>query len=75
MKNLGPLDDIMKMIPGMNKMKGLDKLNMSEKQIDHIKAIIQSMTPAERNNPDTLNVSRKSVLLKGLVVHYKKSIV
>ncbi len=74
-KNLGPLDDIMKMIPGMNKMKGLDKLNMSEKQIDHIKAIIQSMTPAERNNPDTLNVSRKSVLLKVLVVHYKKSIV
>ena len=38
----------MKMIPGMNKMKGLDKLNMSEKQIDHIKAIIQSMTPAEK---------------------------
>ena len=28
----------MKMIPGMNKMKGLDKLNMSEKQIDHIKS-------------------------------------
>ena len=74
-KNLGPLDDIMKMIPGMNKMKGLDKLNMSEKQIDHIKAIIQSMTPAERNNPDTLNVSRKNVLLKVLDVHYKKSIV
>ena len=65
----------MKMIPGMNKMKGLDKLNMSEKQIDHIKAIIQSMTPAERNNPDTLNVSRKNVLLKVLDVHYKKSIV
>lgn len=65
----------MKMIPGMNKMKGLDKLNMSEKQIDRIKAIIQSMTPAERNNPDTLNVSRKNVLLKVLDVHYKKSIV
>ncbi|HDI0139380.1 TPA: signal recognition particle protein [Staphylococcus aureus] len=64
-KNLGPLDDIMKMIPGMNKMKGLDKLTMSEKQIDHIKAIIQSMTPAERNNPDTLNVSRKKRIAKG----------
>ncbi|HDE6537235.1 signal recognition particle protein [Staphylococcus aureus] len=64
-KNLGPLDDIMKMIPGMNKMKGLDKLNMSEKQIDHIKAIIQSMTPAERNNPDTLNISRKKRIAKG----------
>ena len=64
-KNLGPLDDIMKMIPGMNKMKGLDKLNMSEKQIDHIKAIIQSMTPKERSNPETLNVSRKKRIAKG----------
>lgn len=64
-KNLGPLDDIMKMIPGMNKMKGIDKLNMNEKQIDHIKAIIQSMTPSERNNPDTLNVSRKKRIAKG----------
>ena len=54
----------MKMIPGMNKMKGLDKLNMSDKQIDHIKAIIQSMTPKERSNPETLNVSRKNVLQK-----------
>ena len=59
-KNLGPLDDIMKMIPGMNKMKGMDKLNMDEKQIDHIKAIIQSMTPSERENPAVLNVSRKT---------------
>lgn len=64
-KNLGPLDDIMKMIPGMNKMKGLDKLNMSDKQIDHIKAIIQSMTPKERSNPETLNVSRKKRIAKG----------
>ena len=64
-KNLGPLDDIMKMIPGMNKMKGIDKLNMNEKQIDHIKAIIQSMTPSERNDPDTLNVSRKKRIAKG----------
>lgn len=71
-KNLGPLDDIMKMIPGMNKMKGMDKLNMDEKQIDHIKAIIQSTTPSERENPAVLNVSRKNVLLKVQVVHYKK---
>ncbi|MDO5659570.1 MAG: signal recognition particle protein, partial [Staphylococcus xylosus] len=64
-KNLGPLDDIMKMIPGMNKMKGMDKLNMDEKQIDHIKAIIQSMTPSERNEPEKLNVSRKKRIAKG----------
>lgn len=55
----------MKMIPGMNKMKGLDKLNMSDKQIDHIKAIIQSMTPNERQDPAILNVSRKKRIAKG----------
>ncbi len=47
-KNLGPLDDIMKMIPGMNKMKGLDKLNMSEKQIDHIKGSGRSLQEVNR---------------------------
>ena len=55
----------MKMIPGMNKMKGMNKLNMDDKQIDHIKAIIQSMTPMERANPATLNVSRKKRIAKG----------
>ena len=64
-KNLGPLDEIMKMIPGMGKMKGMDKLNMSDKQIDHIKAIIQSMTLAERERPEILNVSRKKRIAKG----------
>ena len=59
----------MKMIPGMNKMKGMDKLNMDEKQIDHIKAIIQSMTPSERETA-VLNVSRKRIA-KGSGVHYK----
>ena len=65
----------MKMIPGMNKMKGLDQLNMSDKQIDHIKAIIQSMTPSERADPAMLNVSRKNVSQKVQGVLYKKSIV
>ncbi|MGI2315412.1 signal recognition particle protein, partial [Staphylococcus cohnii] len=51
--------------PGMNKMKGMNNLNMDDKQIDHIKAIIQSMTPNERNNPETLNVSRKKRIAKG----------
>ena len=71
-KNLGPLDDIMKMIPGMNKMKGMDKLNMDEKQIDHIKAIIQSMTPSERENPKSTKCFKKNVSPKVLGVHYKK---
>ncbi|QDX00905.1 signal recognition particle protein [Staphylococcus chromogenes] len=64
-KNLGPLDDIMKMIPGMNKVKGINNLKMSDKQIDHIKAIIQSMTPEERENPAKLNISRKRRIATG----------
>ena len=65
-KNLGPLDDIMKMIPGMNKMKGLDKLNMSDKQIDHIKAIIQSMTPNERQRSSNFKCFKKETYSKRL---------
>ena len=61
----------MKMIPGMNKMKGMDKLNMDEKQIDHIKAIIQSMTPSERK-PSSTKCFKKNVSPKVLGVHYKK---
>ena len=64
-KNLGPLDDIMKMIPGMNKVKGINNLKMSDKQIDHIKAIIQSMTPEEREKPEKLNISRKRRIATG----------
>ena len=38
-KNLGPLDDIMKMIPGMNKMKGLDKLNRRKSKLIILKRL------------------------------------
>lgn len=64
-KSLGPLDELLKMIPGANKMKGLNNVNMNAKQIDHIQAIIQSMTKAERENPAIINVSRKKRIAKG----------
>lgn len=64
-RKLGPLQDIMKMMPGMNKMKGLDKLNVDEKQIKHIEAIIQSMTPEEKEKPAILNAKRKQRIAKG----------
>ncbi|RXK18963.1 signal recognition particle protein [Macrococcus sp. DPC7161] len=64
-KALGPLDELLKMIPGANKMKGLNNVNMNAKQIDHIQAIIQSMTKAERENPAIINVSRKKRIAKG----------
>ena len=54
----------MKMIPGMNKMKGMDKLNMDEKQIDYIKAIIQSMTPRKRK-PSSTKCFKKKRIAKG----------
>ena len=64
-RNMGPLDDILKMIPGMNKMKGMDNLQIDEKQIGHVEAIIRSMTPQEKSNPETMNASRKKRIAKG----------
>lgn len=63
-KKLGPLENIIKMIPGMSKM-GLDKANIDPKELIHVEAIIQSMTPKERNNPDILKASRKIRIAKG----------
>lgn len=64
-RNMGPLDDLLKMIPGMNKMKGLNNVSIDEKQIGHVEAIIRSMTPKEKSNPEIINGSRKKRIAKG----------
>src|SRR5699024_1180065 len=64
-KTLGPLDDLLKMMPGANKIKGLDKMQFSAKAIDHVHAIIRSMTLDERDHPEKLNASRKTRISKG----------
>jgi signal recognition particle subunit SRP54 len=64
-RNMGPLDDILKMIPGANKMKGMDNLQIDEKQIGHVEAIIRSMTMQEKEHPETMNASRKKRIAKG----------
>lgn len=64
-KTLGPLDDLIKMMPGANKIKGLDKMNLNGKEIDHVQAIIRSMTFEEREHPEKLNASRKKRIAKG----------
>lgn len=64
-KTLGPLDELLKMMPGANKIKGLDKMQMSGKEIDHVQAIIRSMTMEEREKPEKLNASRKKRIAKG----------
>ncbi|CDZ99515.1 Signal recognition particle protein [Jeotgalicoccus saudimassiliensis] len=64
-KTLGPLDDLLKMMPGANKIKGLDKMQFTGKEIDHVQAIIRSMTLEEREHPEKLNASRKKRIAKG----------
>ncbi|MEG0296040.1 MAG: signal recognition particle protein [Clostridium sp.] len=67
MKKLGPLNKIMEMMPGMPKeMKDVD-FDAGEKQMDRVKAIIQSMTPKERRNPTLIakNSSRKKRIAAG----------
>jgi len=64
-RNLGPLDDLLKMIPGASKMKNVQSLNMNPKQIDHVEAIIRSMTAKERKDPSLINVSRKKRIAAG----------
>jgi len=64
MKNMGPLSDLMGMIPGMNS-KALKNVNLDDKELVYIEAIIQSMTRVERKNPDILNASRKKRIAAG----------
>lgn len=63
-KKLGPLENIIKMLPGASKM-GLNNVNIDPKKLSHIDAIILSMTPYERRNPDILKASRKERIAKG----------
>lgn len=62
---MGPMENIMKMIPGMANNPALKNMNMDPKTFVHIKAIIQSMTPAERENPDLMSPSRRRRLAAG----------
>ncbi len=63
-KKLGPLENLIKLIPGAKKM-GLNNVTIDPKQMAHIEAIILSMTPYERKNPDVLKSSRKRRIAAG----------
>ena len=64
MKKLGPLENLIKMIPGAKKM-GLTNVKINPKDMAHIEAIVLSMTPKERKNPDIIKASRKTRIAKG----------
>ncbi len=63
-KKLGPLENILKMLPQARKM-GLNNISIDPKDMAHIEAIILSMTPYERHNPDILKATRKQRIAKG----------
>lgn len=65
MNRMGSLKSIMKMIPGLNKMINLDQLNIDPKDMVRTKAIVQSMTPYEREHPDDISQSRRRRIAKG----------
>ena len=63
-KKLGPLENLLKLIPGARKM-GLNNVNIDPKEMAHVEAIILSMTPYERQHPEVLKAQRKIRIAKG----------
>ena len=62
LKRMGPLENILGMIPGMDKLSGS---SVDEKQLKRVEAIILSMTPKERTRPDILNARRRQRIARG----------
>jgi signal recognition particle subunit SRP54 len=65
-RKMGPLTNVPGMMPGMGKaMKQMRQADMDEKELDRVEAIILSMTPAERANPEVINGSRRKRIARG----------
>ena len=62
LKRMGPLENILGMIPGMDKLKDS---SIDEKQLKRVEAIVLSMTPQERARPDILNARRRQRVARG----------
>jgi len=65
MNKMGPLDEILAMLPGMGNLKQLKGMKVDEKQIKRLEAIICSMTLKERRNPEIIDGSRRKRIAKG----------
>ena len=64
-QSMGPLDEIMKMIPGMSEIPGAANMKIDEKDVARKRAMVLSMTPEERENPDILSPSRRRRIAAG----------
>jgi signal recognition particle subunit SRP54 len=62
LKKLGPLENVLGMLPGMSNVKGL---SVDEKQMKRVEAIVLSMTAQERQKPDVLNARRRQRIARG----------
>lgn len=63
-RKMGPIANLLKMLPGGSQMSAMADM-IDEKQLDRVQAIIRGMTPLERNNPKTLNASRRRRIANG----------
>jgi signal recognition particle subunit SRP54 len=64
-RKMGPLSGLIGMLPGMGAMKQLKNADVDESELDRVEAIILSMTPAERANPELINGSRRKRIANG----------
>ncbi|MFF2908517.1 MULTISPECIES: signal recognition particle protein [Bacillales] len=64
-KKLGPIDQILGMLPGMNQAKGIKDLKVDDKQMDRVEAIVHSMTKAEKQQPEIINHNRRKRIAAG----------
>ena len=66
---MGPLDQMLGMLPKVGMFKDASKLKVDEKELIHIEAIINSMTPQERANHEIINGSRRKRIARGSGTH------
>ncbi|BCG59736.1 signal recognition particle protein [Paenibacillus sp. URB8-2] len=64
-KKLGPIDQILDMLPGMNKAKGMKDLKVDDKQMGRVEAIVHSMTKQEKSQPEIINHNRRKRIATG----------
>ncbi|MGO4498768.1 signal recognition particle protein [Paenibacillus sp. 2RAB27] len=64
-KKMGPLDQILDMLPGANKIKGMKDMKVDEKQMARVEAIVKSMTTEEKRKPELLNANRRKRIAAG----------
>jgi signal recognition particle subunit SRP54 len=64
-RKMGPMGNLLGMLPGMGAMKGLKDVDVEEDELDRLEAIILSMTPEERRRPEMINGSRRKRIAAG----------